>query len=76
MKDKVNLRDLAKLILAGDENEDQLTSLLNVWFKTKLAYSLEEVAYEEPINGNNLAQARILMKARWVITGNEGENNE
>jgi len=44
----------------------EIGEMMNAWLRTNIALSLDEAADEEPINGNELAQIRVRMKAARV----------
>jgi len=45
---------------------DDVGQMMQAWLRANIAKALDEVADEEPINGNELAQIRVRMKADRV----------
>ena len=45
---------------------EDVRQMMHAWLRANIAKALDEVADEEPINGNELAQLRVRMKAARV----------
>jgi len=56
---------------ANDWNE--AGEMMNAWLRSNVAQALDDVADEEPINGNELAKVRVMMAANRVRS-NAGNN--
>lgn len=48
---------------------DSVGEMMNTWLRANVAKALDEIANEEPVNGNELAQIRVRMKAERVRKG-------